>query len=909
MIRNFNNFFEALQSPSLLLDSSGIIINLNKQLADILGYSKEEITGKTINRYLGVVGITKDLIPFPSYTERFITAPGKPSVLYEIRSEPMMAGEGEYSWLVFKRKSQEKEENSAGISGIMEDRKEGKVPEKKNIKHVPEEEVIKERYRLAVEASQTGVGDYNFESHLLIIDESLHDLMGYGGTPDNSITFWSRIIHPDDRQSVVDTVKKYIHENKTYIELTFRAMHQRRIYLWILCRGKILYNHGQPARIIFSFTDITERIEKTELLNKALVNFKSVFEAFPDLFFRLNKLGDYLEVMAGNRYDLVWPKYEDYEGKNIREALPPEVYQHFYETLIRSFDSGEIESCFYELRINNNEKHFEARIKAISKNEAIVIVRNITESVKNNEELIKARRTAEEALHAKDEFLSTISHEIRTPLNVVVGMTYLLLQNSPREDQVKYINTLKFSSSGLVNMINDLLDLSKIQSGRFELEHIGFNLTGFLNDLYESYQAQFDKRPVEFSMEVDPSVPEHVTGDSKRLAQILNNLLNNASKFTEQGHITLSVSAREGENPENKIVEFIVSDSGIGIQPDKLDMIFEPYVQSGSDIYRKYGGTGLGLAIIKQLLEIQHGSIHVASEVGKGSTFTVKLPMKVALSSDIPENFENSPAQNMLKEKNLKILYADDVASNRFLMEGYFDLWGCTLITAKDGQEAVNKTHVTDFDIILMDLQMPVLDGFRATVAIRQFGNKNKNCPIIAITGDITNKTKKAILDAGFNDILVKPLNPKKLYEMIIQSILGEKSLKNVPVNENNQSLSDPGSTISFRQVDLLYSGVPDQYQQLMEMLVKEYEGYKADMIKALKKGYFDEFRQIRHCMTSNLKLFEMNRLKKLVDSLRKNLEENPDMVIDRQTIKDLEDCFRVVIESFYQKLKALINQ
>jgi PAS domain S-box-containing protein len=905
-----DSFFEAVQSPSILTDSTGSILKVNYPAKLLFHLESADVRGRNIHALFKLYpeGEESEFLPFPlpAVFEALIYTDDTRGDICAVTSEVLKYEGRNYYWFSFRRKeSFSVLGDQIAINGkSLSKETSARIDEKE--KYRDEVGVIKERYRLAVEASQTGVGDYNFENDTFIIDESLHELLGYQANPNNSRDFWIGIIHPEDRQKLVDLLDDHLRQLRTYFEITFRIRHQSKIYLWVLCRGKILVNHDKPSRIIFAITDISERIESTEQLNKALVNFKSVFDAFPDLFFRLNKLGDYLEV-AGNKNDLIWPDYADFKGKNIKEALPPDVYRDFYKILVRAFESFEIESCEYSLNINNSLKYFEARIKAISEDEAIVIVRNISDAVRINSELVEAKKIAEQALNAKDEFLSTISHEIRTPLNVVVGMAYLLLQNNPRLDQLKYINTLKFSSSGLITIINDLLDLSKIRSGRLELEEISFNLSELINNITESYKAQFDAKSAEFSFEISDNIPLYVIGDPNRLTQILNNLLNNAFKFTEKGYVRLKVKVNKDLNTE-KVIEFCVEDSGIGIDQAKIGRIFEPYVQSDANTSRKYGGTGLGLAIIKQLVEMQQGSITVESELGRGSVFRVQLRMKVPKNDDVTDQYEKTRGHDILKERNIRLLYADDVASNRFLMQGYFDLWGCVLETATDGQDALNKATAGNFDLILLDLQMPVMDGYKTARAVRKLDNGNRDVPIIAITGDISGKVRQAIHEAGFNDILVKPINPIHLYELIIQSILGEKSRHHHEVSKPVNPEKTSSVKIGFESVDLIYNDVPDQYQQLLEMLLKEYESYRTEMTEALKARNYDGFRQIRHTMTSNMKLFQMGHLRLITDSIRKTIEESPDQDIPEMTISQLVTCFDEVIDAFSGKLKALIS-
>jgi PAS domain S-box-containing protein len=767
-------------------------------------------------------------------------------------------------------------------------------------------EKVRDRYQLAVEAGHNGIWDYSYKEKRLFVDNSLKSLLGY--SPEDHIDeqfLRERLLDPKDLPVLKKAIEQYIQEGKSYFEETFKMNHKSRVSLWVLARGKIFYEGGSPERIICSVTDITEKINSNERLRNALINFKAIFDAFPDLFFRINKLGDFLEVMAGESVDHSTFNIKSFEGKNMKDAFPAEAYLNVYECLQRSFQNKKVELCEYELEENGKVNNYEARIIAITEDEAIGIVRNITDAVHTNMELVRARKTAEEALNAKEDFLSMMSHEIRTPLNVVIGMTYLLLEQNPNPDQLRLINTLKFSSDNLLRLINDLLDFSKIKAGKLVFENIDFNLKEFIWNIFESYKLQLDSSRVELALDIDKKIPAYINGDYSRLTQILNNLLSNAQKFTDQGKIGIGLSLLS-KKKDTVRVKFEVSDTGIGISPQKLDTIFEPFNQGEKHISRRYGGTGLGLAIVKQLIELLGGSISVSSEENKGSKFTVELPFgvvdkdKIAIKDEALDTFTN-------EIQNLRILYAEDVSSNQFLMKGYADLWKFELDIASNGEEAVKLFVENSYDVVLLDLQMPVMDGFQAAKRIREIeGLTNKNTPILAVTGDISELTLKTLSNSGMNDYISKPINPKIMIEKI-QELLRLASMP-ATINEPDEpeEENDTDQLINFSEVNYLYGEVPTQYVMLINLLLGEFSTYKTNMAKSLKEENFDEFRQIRHSMRSNMRLLQMRRMESLVDKIRNEFVNNSLPPGGGNYVIEIDNCFDALLEQFEEKLKVL---
>ncbi len=383
--------------------------------------------------------------------------------------------------------------------------------------------------------------------------------------------------------------------------------------------------------------------------------------------------------------------------------------------------------------------------------------------------IILARMKAEEAAQSKQLFMSTMSHEIRTPLNEVIGITNLLLQGNPREDQMDYIKALKFSGNHLLTLVNDVLDYNKMESGKIIFEQTQFNLSDFLNEIMRSYSFRSKSKNLSFDIKKADDLPVEVIGDPIRLNQILSNLLSNALKFTTNGSIQVLVREVE-RTPNQSKMEFAVSDTGIGIPKDKHSFVFDSFTQASADTTRNYGGTGLGLAICKKLVELQGGSITLESEPGKGSTFRVIISFGISdkgtqsQSIDLPENFTGLEGK--------KILVAEDNKINFFVANKFLIGWGITVTHAENGQIALDLLEKDDFDLILMDLHMPVMDGIEATRIIRRSDNQRiRDIPIVALTAAIMSESHDKIEDLKINDYVLKPFKPHDLFERILKHI------------------------------------------------------------------------------------------------------------------------------------------
>ena len=412
-----------------------------------------------------------------------------------------------------------------------------------------------------------------------------------------------------------------------------------------------------------------------------------------------------------------------------------------------------------------------ALIIAISSLYRLRYVRKTQEVLKEKNRLIESEKEKAKASEkAKQQFLANMSHEIRTPMNAIKGMTNILLRREPKNQQVSYLHAIKESSSSLIVIINDILDIAKIEAGKIHLEAITFSLTDVVENVHTIMTLRSEEKGLLLKTDLERDIPATVIGDPTRLRQILLNLTSNAIKFTEKGMVTLHLETKELEAGK-VMAQFCISDTGVGIGTDKLEKIFESFEQAYSDTTRKFGGTGLGLSISKKLTEIQNGNIWVESEKGKGSKFYVAIPF--ALATDESEASvqaiaaENKHIASQLK--GIKILLAEDNNFNAIVAREELEdaIEEVEVVVAENGAIAVEQTAHGDFDVVLMDVQMPVMNGYEATEKIRELTNGKADIPIIAMSANVMEDEVQRCYAAGMNEFIGKPFEVEELLRKI----------------------------------------------------------------------------------------------------------------------------------------------
>ena len=374
--------------------------------------------------------------------------------------------------------------------------------------------------------------------------------------------------------------------------------------------------------------------------------------------------------------------------------------------------------------------------------------------------LKSAQHQAEQGLKAKTEFLSTMSHEIRTPLNSVVGMSHLLLKNNPRQDQLEQLDVIIFSANNLLGIVNDILDYNKIEAGKITFEHIEMDVIAIARNVVNSLQTSAEDKGIALRLTLDEQVKSKVLSDPIRMSQVITNLVHNAIKFTPSGYVEVSINVVE-QNELTIKLKIAVKDTGIGISKDKQALIFERFTQADSSTSRGFGGTGLGLAISKRILELQNTALQLISEEGKGSVFYFIQTFDKAGESLPEQKSKNQLPKQGKPFANMDILLVEDNPLNVMVAQTFLKRWGAGIDVAVNGAEALEKLDISKHKLILMDLHMPVMDGYQAARVMRE---KGVTIPIIALTANLPDEVKQEIQDAGIDDIVVKPFLPDELY-------------------------------------------------------------------------------------------------------------------------------------------------
>ncbi|MES2730474.1 MAG: ATP-binding protein [Bacteroidota bacterium] len=403
------------------------------------------------------------------------------------------------------------------------------------------------------------------------------------------------------------------------------------------------------------------------------------------------------------------------------------------------------------------------------------ILLNINERKQMEMALVQAKETAESISQSKSEFLSSMSHEIRTPMNAIVGLTDMMLQEELKPHILENLRMIKYSSDNLLVLINDILDISKIEANKVTFEQVEFDLYRQMHDLSHSMGFKAREKALRLNCYIQEGLPQVLIGDPYRLNQILFNLISNAVKFTHEGQVNIRVTSIEPVNSlseKNRInLLFSIEDSGIGIAEEELNNIFERFVQASSATTRQYGGTGLGLAITKRLVELQDGEINATSTLGKGTTFTIDLSFTVSDKTSLA-----APKAISTEAKDLsgvRLLMVEDNSLNQIVAKRLLNRWKAEIEIANDGKEALELLGVQAYDVILMDIHLPVMNGYEITKLIRKgsAGTLNAQIPIIALTADAYPETKEKTRQAGMDDWVIKPFEQDLFYEAIIRNL------------------------------------------------------------------------------------------------------------------------------------------
>ena len=521
--------------------------------------------------------------------------------------------------------------------------------------------------------------------------------------------------------------------------------------------------------------------------------------------------------------------------------------------------------------------------------------------------------TAQQLAALKDEFISTVSHEIRTPLNAILNLGKLLLQKNPRKNQLKLLNSLHFSAQGLLRLVNDLLDFSKLEAGKMELEQINYYPSELLESLKQAQKPATDEKGIRLKFELDPEVPPVLVGDSYKLTQVLNNLLSNAIKFTHEGEVKLSIGLKHREDT-SAILDISVSDTGIGIPEEKQKHIFEKFTQADSTTMRRFGGTGLGLSISKSLLELMGSEIRMKSKEGVGTTFYFQLQQDVGTDTadaDVADNFpEAQEIRNIMH--NARILLVEDSGINRMIVQNFLqDWWDVQADEANNGKEAVTKAHEATYDLILMDFRMPEMDGKEATRRIRRLNPYYASVPILALTADVQ-AAKDKETDRLFDGLVGKPFEVEVLQNTILSLMLPDESVAKAVVKEDApKSPQPPGQdhlVPDLAHAEKAFEGNDAQTQRFYEIAVKSMERFRAEINQNFQEGNVKALSDAIHKQKLLLSMFRLETLYEALREQRDHLKEGKKPEEMQSTLTQIDKTLEEITEMFKTRLQEVVE-
>ena len=767
---------ENSQQPFAVADPDGRFGFFNKAFLQMLGYTKEEMTEKNWYRE----------ITAPEWVEpeqvflRELDRTGTP-VRYEKEYLHKSSRRFPVELLVHLQRTPDGKIDFyyAFITDITE--------RKRSEKTLRESE---ERFKLAMDVSKDGIWDWNVTTGDVYYSPAYTAMLGYlSHELPPHVNSWADLIHPLDKEAAFKANMDCIENCCEEFNVEFRMQAVDGNWHWIMGRGKAVERDstGRAIRMVGTHTDITMRRQAQEALATKDALLGAMLRNLPfDFWARdvnqrvimqsdesIRRWGE-LALTALDEADVA-PEYKEYWLSNNNQILEGKTISVEKEYLVSDCEP----QYFHEII---------APIREADKILGILGINiDITKYKQTEEKLRKAKEVADAANTAKSEFLANMSHEVRTPLNGIMGMLQILLLKCTDEEQREYIQTAMGSSRQLTDLLSDILDLSRIEAGKLIIHETPFAVADVVLSVREIFHTVVEKKKLKLTISIDEQIPRNLVGDPARLRQILFNLIGNALKFTEEGGVNLAVSLESPSYDDAIKIIFCVSDTGVGIPADRLDAIFEPFTQADSSSVRAYQGVGLGLTIVRRLISLMLGEIEMNSRVGEGTSVRVILPF--ALGSDVQKDGGESSKDAigptpLLTHGQLHLLLVEDEAINLLSMKMLMSTEGHYVATARNGEQALELLTKENFDLILMDVQMPVMDGLEATRIIRtspEFSAKSQ-VPIIALTAYAMTGDEEKFLEAGMDGYISKPFDLAELKEAIKRVMILKTNASDVSV-------------------------------------------------------------------------------------------------------------------------------
>ncbi|TPE43147.1 PAS domain S-box protein [Pontibacter mangrovi] len=742
-------------SPSLIYvkDAAGKLVLANQEYARLFRKPLQELIGKTNYDYHGI----KEESSFYEEIDAQAIRENKEVRIQERHTAP----DGTTHWFSTIKKPLVTSSGEINILGISTDITEQRQA---NIRLQQSEEL----HRLLSENSKDMVCLHNLDGSFVYASKAVEEMLGYTQQEIQQMHPCD-LLRPEEQTDVQDQVNTTAIDQRHSLTLQHRLLRRDGSELWVETNVRPILNaQGEPVKLQSAVRDISENRKADEALKNSekryrdLINYSQAYICTHDLQGKIQSVNPYLLNMLGYTS-------EEMVGHSLLEFFPRNSEENFHLYLSQFNTRNLVDGILTILNKEKEERNLYYQNYKVEEPDTapyiIAIAQDITERMRTEQQLTRAKEAAEESARVKENFMANMSHEIRTPMNGILGMAGLLGKTNLDDTQHSYLHLIRQSAENLLVVINDILDIAKIEAGKLELEEIPFNLCDTVQYAFQTFLYKAEEKEIAYRFNKQRLDVPLVMGDPYRLNQVLLNLLGNAIKFTDQGgSVTLDCKILE-DKEESITVEFSVTDTGIGIPSSKMSYIFEGFSQAYANTTRKYGGTGLGLSISKTLIEMQKGRIWVESEENKGSTFRFILTYQ---KSDEVENAQLIPVIDYASLGAIRVLLAEDNEVNVLLAQSILEGWGAKVDVALNGQEAVNLAEKNVYDVILMDIQMPELSGVEATQLIRRFTDPaHANVPVIALTANALKGDAEKYMAAGMNEYLSKPFEEEKLFTKI----------------------------------------------------------------------------------------------------------------------------------------------
>lgn len=878
----------------VMLDQNGIILNWNEGAIGISGYSYDEIIGQHISVF---------------YTGEDI-ANGKAQANLDAARE-----KGEYQTEGWRKRkdgslfwahvtitaSYDEHKRIRGFVKIARD-----ITEQRRA----EASMRQSRAQLAMSQQLAHIGSWelDLETKALNWSDELYNIYGY--TPTSEEIKFERMFlltHPADRETVMNTILDAI-ARQTAFDFQRRIVRSDGAVRTLHSLGEVIFSEsGKAVKMVGADQDITERLHEEEMEKLAMAatkSFNSVIIANSEG--KIEWVNEGFTKLTGYTFEEVQNTHGELLRRGGLTGLSREMVD--YQKLLH-----ENKPVVYESKnfAKNGQEYWvittltpvighDGKIEKI-----IAIDSDITERKKVEEDLIlsnriaehslkkgnkalsdlmRAKKELEESMTVKEQFLAKMSHEIRTPMNAIIGLSEIMLEGDLNHDQQECMDAIRLSSQNLLSIINDILDFSRLSSGKVELETIPFKPADVMEGVLRTVGFTAKRKGIHLSViRDDKGLPDYVIGDGVRLRQILLNLVSNSIKFTEQGAVTITQEMADSD-ADKVTFRFIVKDTGIGIPADRLSTIFDSFTQASNETSRKYGGSGLGLTIVKQLAELHGGSVDVKSKPGAGSEFVVVLRYDRCPDHLLTQE-EQHTTQQETSLTGMRILLAEDNEMNQMLARRVFEKWNFELDIAANGKIAVEKLAAQHYDLVLMDVQMPEMDGYAATRYIRtQMPPDKAGIPIIAMTAHAIVGEAERCIGLGMNDYISKPFNRNLLYEKICAL------LKKRPPEQNKNGSATNGQRKKFHTIDLTYlDELAEGSEEFIQRMIRAFLVQTPQLIEQMKKGAAEgnwtEVRAASHKMKPSMDFIGIHSIKSTVADIEnfsadgKNLDKIPELI------------------------------